>query len=482
MPPTWKSDRQPLFTFVMFDGELTPAQLLEFLRVVEALGVPNPRPLTRHLIEVASLCHPLLFKRLARSEHAPPGLRAAKLLVRPEAALPPATHRYYMQSLLFLAGCTLTPAIVQGRFSTGTIDSKLLRLWQAAHYARRFDFQDLRELELERVVLESVSRGSTSMDSLIAIKRAYGQALRALSDGLAFEPLSLRASRLTAAQRRRFGFVGWLRERLGQNLECVIAYGSSVTSQAFADYDLLVVVADADAALRSLAGTRPRFGGKELNLGIYGADDFVSFQAMSGDNLDEAALCLYGAAEIPIKAVPDLTVRNLSFGFVRLRQIVGLAGFLAARPVRELDAADLSLYGYFVKIPVHVMKGMRSVRREPVTKDLLHAWAARDLGYDLDSQLELLSSGRLAEAMARACCATDRMLVHLNDRYGIFRLVPAAEGDCWSSIDHDGNAEDDARAQHAASGSGAAGRLRGVAERAARRTRIRRPDDLPGVL
>jgi hypothetical protein len=451
MPPTWRGNRRPLFTFATFDGELTPTQLLDFHRVARDLGLPNPRPLTRRLVEAASLCHPLLFTRLAGSEHAPPGLRAAKLLVRPEAELPPATHRYYLQSLLFLAGCTLTPAIVQGRFSSGTIESKLLRLWQAGQYARRFDFAELRELELERLVLDCVERGSTSAESLIAIKRAYGQALRSLAGGLAFERTQLRAARLTAAQRRRFGFVESLRGSLGRNLECVIAYGSSVTSEVFADYDLLVVVSDADAALRSLAGSRPSFGGKELNLGIYGSDDYVPFQATSGDNLDQAALCLYGEAEVPIKPVPDLLVRNLSFGFVRLRQILGLGGFLAAQPVREIDARDLSLYEYFVKIPMHVMKGMRSVGGEPVPKELLHEWAARDLGYDLELQLELLSSGQLGEAIARACCATEEMLEHLNDRYAIFRLVPAPDGDCWTSLERESNVDVDARDRAATS-------------------------------
>jgi len=382
--------------------------------------------LSRRLIELSSLCHPLLFRRFAASERSLPDLRACRLAIRPEAELEPATLRYYLQSLLFLAGCTLTPAIVQGRFSVGTVDSKLMRLWQAAHYARRFNLPHLRSLNLERFVRGCATSEWSSIESLVAIKRAYGQALSALVDGLAFTRHTLSAARLTAAQRERFGFLGSLRAELGSDLRCVIAYGSSVTSGVFADYDLFLVVRDPDRALRSLAGRAPSFGGKELNLSLYGAGDFLPFQLTSGDNLNEAALCLYGEAEVPIKPVPDLLVRNISFGFIRLRQLLGLCGSLAGKSVRAVESRDFSLYEYFMKIPMHVAKGTRSAQREPVAKEVINEWTKRELGYDLERQLALVRTGRLAEATAAAYCATEDVLAHLNRRYGIFELVPAA--------------------------------------------------------
>jgi hypothetical protein len=423
MPPDWRGGPGPLFSVALFDGALSAEELTAVLAEAQRLGLPNPRALSRPVVELASLCHPLLHARIAGSRAAPARLRTVEPAVRPESERQPASLEYYIQSLLFLAGCTLTPAIVQGRFSAGTIQSKLMRLWQTAHYAQRFDLAGLRELSLDRFVADTDAAGAPSIEALVAIKRVYGRALSALAGGTAAAPLLLRAERLGAAERERFGFVRDLRRELGANLECAIAYGSSVTSAEFADYDVLLVTHDSGEALRALAGRRPRHQGKEVNLGVYGRSEFAAFQTASGDNLDGAALCIHGEAEVPIKPVPDLLVRNVSFGFIRLRQLLGLCGSLAREPARPVDPGDASLYEYFMKIPMHVMKGIRAAVGEPVAKEVVNEWTTRALGYDIDRQLALLRTGRLVEAAARACCATEAMLLRLGSDYGIFESV-----------------------------------------------------------
>src|SRR6185369_17304913 len=98
-----------------------------FFEVATRLGLPNPRPISRPLLELASLFHPLLFASLTtrdgdgfRLTRFDQRLRARRLAQANSLDL----VRYYLQSQLFLAGCTLSAAVIQQRHSDGTLDSK----------------------------------------------------------------------------------------------------------------------------------------------------------------------------------------------------------------------------------------------------------------------------------------------------------------------------------------------------------------------
>jgi hypothetical protein len=445
MPSSWRDDKPGLYTFGLFERELGPGELQRFFMAAAELGLPNPRPLSASLLELASLFHPLLFASFANGKGLARGcgdvagfvrdLRRLRLVRQPRSSLPVTSARYHLQSLLFLSGCTLSAAIVQERFSPGTINSKLDRLWQAGQQAIRLDYEDLKGLDLQRFVLECAQQeDAPSLERLIAIKRIYGAALGCLATGLAAAPHRLRRDEMSAKDEERFGFVGQLQERLGSNLEGVFVYGSAVTSQSFADYDLILVVGDAEKALRHLAGTHPSYRGLQLNLSVYGRDDFFDFQLMSGDNLNHNARCIYGEAEVPIKPTNDLMLRNFSFAFIRLRQLLGMAGYLAgAGRHGGLDGKD-SLYHYFIKIPMHIMKGVRSVAKEPIAKESLNAWIAEALGYDFEEQLALCERGQLSAAITNAYLGTQGVIAHLNERYGVFEPTPAEvarEEDAW---------------------------------------------------
>ena len=437
MPPTWK-EREPVrFTFVLYEEELGREELHRFFELSAALGLPNARPISRKLLELASIFHPLLYmsftsgrgRARAEGELADfiDSLNPYRLKVDldsplgEDSALSGASTRYFTQSLLVLAGCTLSAAVIQNRFSEGTIDSKLNRLWQAAQYGERFGYTKFQALNVEGFVIEcSQNIGTDPVSQLIEIKKAYGRALASLFDGLSIERCAVGREALSTADKDRFGFVDDLRERLGANLQCVLVYGSSVTSLDFADYDLVVVVKDASQALRRLAGANPAYKGKDINLSVYDMEDFIAFQAMSGDNLNHNARCLYGEAEIPIKPDRDLMVRNFSFAFIRLRQLLGMAGYLARQKTHGGLQDQTNLYEYFVKIPMHIMKGVRSVAREPISKEYINAWTAAELGYDLKDQMALLRARRFTEAIANAYLATHGVISHLNERYQIF--------------------------------------------------------------
>jgi hypothetical protein len=431
MPPTWRPNDLRLFTFVIFEEELARPQLHRFFEVSIGLGIENPRPVSRRLLELASILHPLFFSSFKKRcgldvVHGPlddfsDRLSVCRLTATESLSVNCSPIQFYLQSLLFLAGCTLSAAVVQSRFSLGTIESKLNRLWQAAQYAKRFGYMQLAALNLDEFVIELARNKDTPVSQLIQIKKAYGQALAAIHDTQSVELKTVTQENLTQADKDRFGFIDDLRQVIGANLLCVLSYGSSVTSIDFHDFDLVLIVKDAAAALERLSGTSPSYRNKEINLSIYDSDDFTPFQTMSGDNLNHNARCLFGETQIPIKSPYDLMLRNFSFAFIRLRQLLGMAGYLSKQKTHGGLQDATNLYEYFVKIPMHIMKGVRSVAHEPISKEYINSWTSEALGYDLNEQLLLLKHGRVTEAISNAYLATHDVISHLNLRYQIFK-------------------------------------------------------------
>lgn len=434
MPPTWREREPAVYTFVLFSEELTRQELHFFFELSATLEVPNPRPVSGRLLELASIFHPAQYSSFTKGRGGGSGddklnefmrnLSPCLLTIEPLSGSNTDLVAHYVQSLLFLAGCTLSAAIIQSRFSEGTVDSKLNRLWQAAQYAERFGYKEFQALKMEDFVVECSAKADIGVvGQLLEIKKAYGQALKSLSKDISVERRVVEQESLSTAEKARFGFVDDLRNRLGTNLQCILIYGSAVTSQTFADYDLVVVVKDEREALQRLAGTNPLYGGKDINLSVYDFEDFAAFQTMSGDNLNHNARCLYGETEIPLKDPAALMIRNFSFAFVRLRQLLGMAGYLSSAKRHTGLQEQTNLYEYFVKIPMHIMKGVRSVVNEPISKEYINAWMASELGYDLTEQMALIRAKNFTEAIANAYLATQGVIFHLNSCYKVFKNI-----------------------------------------------------------
>lgn len=444
MPPTWKEQEPVRYTFILFSEELSPEELHRFFLISTKLGIENPRPISRQLLELSSLFHPLYYSSFVKGRgrlcstsglaQFLDSLEGYRLLRRPTSNIGIASVPYYLQSVLFLAGCTLSAAVVQNRFSLGTIESKLNRLWQASQYAQRFDLKNLLELKLDEFVLSCDSESIDTIARLISIKKMYGKALHALSDGIFYKKHYLSCKNLSPSDKDRFGFIEDLRMILKNNLLSIIVYGSAVTSKHYSDYDLVLVVSNARQALKLLAGLNPTYKGKEINLSVYDENDTIGVQLMSGDNLNHNARCIYGETEIPIKYSNDLLLRNFSFGFIRLRQLLGMAGYLSKAGIHGGLINQTNLYEYFVKIPMHVMKGILSVVNEPIAKEIINDWTHKELGYDLDKQMKLIASGQLTDAIANAYFATYKVLERLNERYQVYEQVPRKEADLWSYL------------------------------------------------
>lgn len=440
MPETWRKEGPVDFTFVLFEDELNREELLRFFKLSYELNLVNPRPISLQLVKWSSLFHPLFFhsiETMARDEN---------LLINCTANLPPIspleisakyletttkvdTFLYYLQTNLFLAGCTLTAAIVNDRFSPQTLESKYSHLWRAAFYAERFRarggeessiYEAIHEMKLAEFI-DSIAFNTeiSDYDKLIQIKKQFSKALSIVGSPFKYKTKVFTAEKLSPERAKRFAFVDQLKAKLQENLLSVIAYGSSVTSEHYSDYDVYLIVKDESEALKQMAKSKPSHQGLEINVGIYSLDNFIIFQTLSGDNLEHNALCLYGEAKTVIKPDNDLLMRNFSFAFVRMRQLLGMAAYLSYQAEQGVIKEARSLYEYFTKIPMHIYKGTCSVFNENISKELIKEWISETHGYDIDEQLNLVSKSEPDKAVAYSYLATMAVLNSLNNKYRV---------------------------------------------------------------
>jgi hypothetical protein len=412
-PPTWRD--QPLtLTYLYPEQEPDASETAALYAWAVGSGYGNVRVMSPRTVQWSELFHPRFYEALRAT---PTVVPRERVRLRDASHLdgPAALTRFWVESTVFLASVTLSAAIVQSRWSAGTLASKYDRLWQVGQLAGTGVLPEVQELDLTSAVLTlSADRTMPAVDRLLAIRTLFEQVLARIPSVTPFERSVLRPARLRADLADRFGFVASLREQLGPDLVCVVAYGSSVTSRNFADIDLLLVSTRPDRTLRTLAGTSPTSGGKELIVGVYSPEELWTMQLLSGDNLLDYGVCLYGEVEVPTKPRGVLLARNLSFGVVRQRQQLGMVG--AAMTHEPQDPADdrRSLYEYFVKSPANVVKGTWGADGHQVPKNEVYAWLRETCGFDTVAQQAAVMSGSPGEALAAAAVATGTAMVALD--------------------------------------------------------------------
>lgn len=139
-------------------------------------GIANARILTPFDIELSSLFNPRFFyafKRDARRQNGP--AKAICALKISEPYHPPELNleEYHLQSMLFLAGVTLSAAIIQNRWSSGTVSSKMTKLWQAGTYKCSPAFV---QLSLQNEVSRIHQMKLSPVVTFISLKALYSQA------------------------------------------------------------------------------------------------------------------------------------------------------------------------------------------------------------------------------------------------------------------------------------------------------------------
>jgi hypothetical protein len=416
-PPSWR-ERPTRLTYIFLEEEPSGADLARACQWALDAGLENPRVIPPMLLAWSSLFNPRFFlacegrvERRCRALASTGGLRIGDVQ---------RLTRFWLESVLFLASVTLSAAIVQSRCSTGTIESKYDRLWQAGCVARDAELSELLSLDLTAEVA-SLARTKTlpDIERLLQVRRLFESAIVALGRDVPVQHGMMRETAIPEQFEGRFGFVRDLRDLLGPELVAVVVYGSSISSDDFADYDVLLVSDHAERTLRRLAATSPSWGGKELNVGVYSPSELWAMQLLSGDNLDEYGLCIHGAVDLPRKEVGHLLARNVSFGMVRQRQQLGMVSAALVEAAGTDGDGRRNLYEYFAKIPANIAKGTFGATGRKLPKQAVHEWLQDRCGFDAPGAQARAVTGPPGPALADAAVATSAVLQALNDELGL---------------------------------------------------------------
>jgi hypothetical protein len=295
MEPSWREgDIGRTFSFFVTTEEVDQLGFQRACAEARASGFPNARVFTPRMLEWASIFHPAFFAAMSRGEVQPGASlpRRLRLNVPTSRELNVATTLYWLQSTLFLAGVTLSAALIQGRFSRGTVASKLDRLWQAGGIAQAADLPDFGALRLKDEVANLAREIERPEKLLVPLKHCFAKAIAALAASVPVEAEQMIESELGSELSDRFGFRHDLAAAIGPRLRCMIVYGSSVTSNAFADYDVIIVADERDEVLLKLRNLAPSYRGVELNVSVFEPEEFWNYQVLSGDNLSHHGICI----------------------------------------------------------------------------------------------------------------------------------------------------------------------------------------------
>jgi hypothetical protein len=423
--PTWR--REPLtLSYVFLNVEPSGQELVDVYRWASEEGLANPRVISPFTLGWSAVFNPRFHRAVSRYP-----LTRLRVDDTADVVLPTGSRlntagsltRFWLESVVFLAGVTLSAAIVQSRWSAGTLASKYDRLWQVGRLAQLGELPGIAADQLLDQVLDLVDDSAiTDLERLLTIRRLFEAVVSRLGTEVSAEPALLHPKPMASTLAARFGFVDGLKDVLGSALRCVVVYGSSVSSEDFADYDLVVVSDRPEDCLRSLAGTSPTWRGKELNMSVYSPRELWDMQRLSGDNLADYGVCLYGEVEVPCKPVAELLIRNLSFGVVRQRQQLGMIGPALSDEAREPGDDRRNLYEYFVKIPANVAKGTFGAARHRLPKEVVHEWLRLNCGFDTTRMQELARTGNAAAALADSAVATASVLRVLNDQFDVVQI------------------------------------------------------------
>lgn len=420
-PPTWRKEPYTL-SYLFVQRELGADELVDLLEWAAEARMPNPRVITPDIIRWSSLFHPRFY--LSVHESAPAAPEPLEWQMDGLPATLKALTRLWLQSILFLSGVTLSAAIIQRRFSAGTIASKLDRLWEAGTLASAGVAPELASLELHESVCSLAADSRNDIARLLSLRELFMHALELVAPKEGTVETMHQTTPVTFGDNR-FGFADMLRKKIGSDLRAVVVYGSSVSSLQFADIDTIVVVDDPISVLSRLAGSSPIWKGKELNIGVYSPEELLVMQRLSGDNLADYGICIRGEAAVVRKPVSDLLARNLSFGVVRQRQQLGMLSRVVSS--NDSQAPDRqNLYDYFAKIPANVAKGTFGAIGRRMAKEEVHAWLVSETGFDTPTIQRRAAQGYVAEALASSALVTGKTLSALNSTLSIVRQRDAS--------------------------------------------------------
>jgi hypothetical protein len=421
--PSWRGQKFCV-NFLLLKEEPTEVELLHIYTWARERGLENARVISPHTLLWSSLFQPRFFEAMNRYGAHSDATFQRLISTNSNALLDSMRKRimFWAQSVVFLASVTLSAAIVQGRASTGTIASKFDKLWQMGQLAEVGFAPELIHLELcKSVTFLSKSSNKSQLEVLLELRSMFDLVIQAMTQHAPAKRVTMVTQPISNMLKKRFRFVDQLRKQI-PGLKAIVVYGSSISSNHFADYDAILSVENPDTVLSELSNTRPSWQGKELNLGVYSPDQLWRMQLLSGDNLADYGICILGEAELPEKPTAMLLARNMSFGMVRLRQQLGMIGPALLYSSSDCDDRR-NLFEYFVKIPANIAKGTFGAVGQIRSKEDVAHWLSTYCSFDASQQQSRIATDGPAPPLAAAAIATGRTLKKLNEELEIVRAA-----------------------------------------------------------
>lgn len=199
------------------------------------------------------------------------------------------------------------------------------------------------------------------IDLLIEIKKRLIEYLEILP--LAFKEPKKRTFKalLTPEEHIRYGYVDWVKEKLGDNLAAIVLYGSATREEEnFSDFDNWVVVKDIDKAYKELRGAAITLKdgkvlvkgkeGKEVSLNIIPESVYAKifhFNAVCDRHIDHCKV-LYGSVEVYDISEKEIIERSISSVYLRLKTLRAAALWIARAP--EEIVGKIALLNILLKI------------------------------------------------------------------------------------------------------------------------------------
>ncbi|MCX6709942.1 MAG: hypothetical protein NTV63_03270 [Candidatus Woesearchaeota archaeon] len=183
------------------------------------------------------------------------------------------------------------------------------------------------------------------ISNLIAVKKRASSLLRELE----IVPSGSEEKRLV---EHHFSYPAWFREKLGDNLENILLYGSSATGEGN-DFDNILIVDELNPEIYdNLANTKPHESGKPVGGLFIESDIFQKYMVCNANNRIVAItgkLLLGNKLCMPIDDDYVITLKELhhaAMGTMQLRSAVNLV-FKRGEDVFDKEG----LFEFFMKIP-----------------------------------------------------------------------------------------------------------------------------------
>ncbi len=262
------------------------------------------------------------------------------------------------QSEIATRGSTLDVGIVHGRRDEGTVESKIHQLGRMYSLFRLLDLPTP-----EKLPKGLLRKGYDLTDILIEIKRRFVTLLGTLPEyGERLETVR-KCANLTSAQREKFAYVDMLKQIMGNDLEAVVAYGSSTKEenpQMYDDYDNYIVIKDGsiDRVMESLKNKRfnhPR-DGKHIGINVVERRSFGKLNRINHapDEVRENGIVLYGEVEFPVPTEREVLERGTSYAVLRAKTLKSGAARFVPNPEVMNNKPDL--FAFFQKTQRFLME------------------------------------------------------------------------------------------------------------------------------